>query len=222
MPRPTMSHGRSAVMSSPLNDMLPESGRRILVMRRSSVVLPAPFGPMRPTISSRRNSKLTSFTAVRPPKRLVSRSTRKKGALMPLEYRRKPFRTERFRRGGVPNRGAEATGPDRSRSRRLGEAGGAAAGGPRAQRVRAVLPADPRPRARAEGRRTLPDRRDPRAHARGGAGDDAARGVPAGARALRHDAAPRSVGRDASRTQPRARIARALAQHERFQPDARR
>ena len=40
-------------MSSPLNTMRPASGRRILVIRRSSVVLPAPLGPMSPTISSR-------------------------------------------------------------------------------------------------------------------------------------------------------------------------
>ena len=40
-------------MSSPLKTMRPESGRRIFVIRRSSVVLPAPFGPIRPTIWSR-------------------------------------------------------------------------------------------------------------------------------------------------------------------------
>jgi hypothetical protein len=78
MPRSTTSHGRSGVMSSPLNTMLPASGLRILVMRRSSVVLPAPFGPISPTISSRASSKLTALTAVSPPKRLVSASTLKK------------------------------------------------------------------------------------------------------------------------------------------------
>src|SRR5687768_14121593 len=86
MPRSTTSHGRSAVMSSPLNTMLPASGRRILVIRRSSVVLPAPLGPIRPTIWSRFSSKLTLLTAVSPPKRLVRRSTLKNGAGMPLEY----------------------------------------------------------------------------------------------------------------------------------------
>ena len=34
-----------------------------LVMRRSSVVLPAPLGPIRPTISSRLGVKLTLLTA---------------------------------------------------------------------------------------------------------------------------------------------------------------
>src|SRR5688572_30649997 len=73
-------------MSSPLNTMRPLSGRRILVMRRSSVVLPAPLGPMRPTISSRASAKLMLLTAVRPPKRLVNSSTAKNGVDMSLEY----------------------------------------------------------------------------------------------------------------------------------------
>src|SRR5947207_2112927 len=50
MPRSTTSQGLSALMSAPLNTMRPLSARRIRVMRRSSVVLPAPFGPIRPTI----------------------------------------------------------------------------------------------------------------------------------------------------------------------------
>src|SRR2546425_5949842 len=86
MPRSTTSHGRRAVMSAPRNTMLPASGLRIFVISRSSVVLPAPFGPISPTISSRRSSKLIRSTATRPPKRLVSRSTRRSGADMRLEY----------------------------------------------------------------------------------------------------------------------------------------
>jgi hypothetical protein len=79
MPRSTMSQEARRVTSSPLKTMRPASGLRILVMRRSSVVFPAPFGPIRPTISSRRSVKLTLFTAVSPPKRLVSCSTAKNG-----------------------------------------------------------------------------------------------------------------------------------------------
>ena len=67
--------------------MRPSSAFRILVIRRSSVVLPAPFGPISPTISLRASSKLTEFTAVSPPKRLVSRSARKNAEVIPLEYR---------------------------------------------------------------------------------------------------------------------------------------
>src|SRR6266536_1007810 len=44
-------------------------------MTLKSVVLPAPFGPMMPTRSPSPTSKLTSRTAVRPPKRLVTRSS---------------------------------------------------------------------------------------------------------------------------------------------------
>src|SRR5437773_5646294 len=87
MPRSTTSHGRRAVMSAPRNTMLPASGLRIFVISRSSVVLPAPFGPISPTISSRRTARLIRSTATRPPKRLVSRSTRRSGADMRLEYR---------------------------------------------------------------------------------------------------------------------------------------
>ena len=88
MPRSTTSQGRRPVMSSPLNRMRPSSGLRILVIRRSRVVLPAPFGPIRPTISLRPTSKLTLFTAVRPPKRLVRPSTLKNGVLMLRRARR--------------------------------------------------------------------------------------------------------------------------------------
>src|SRR5687768_12957329 len=86
MPRSTTSQGRRPEMSSPLNTMRPLSGRRIFVIRRSSVVLPAPLGPMRPTISSRASAKLMLLTAVRPPKRLVNSSTAKNGVDMSLEY----------------------------------------------------------------------------------------------------------------------------------------
>ena len=82
MPRLVTSHGFSAVMSSPLNTMRPASGLRIRVIRRNNVVLPEPLGPISPVIWSRRSSKLMSLTAVRPPKRLVRCSTRKKGAFI--------------------------------------------------------------------------------------------------------------------------------------------
>src|SRR6266705_1561489 len=44
-------------------------------MTLKSVVLPAPFGPMMPRRSPRRTSRLTLRTAVRPPKRFVTRSS---------------------------------------------------------------------------------------------------------------------------------------------------
>src|SRR4029077_5345005 len=44
-------------------------------MTLKSVVLPAPLGPMMPRISPGAARRLTSFTAVRPPKRLVTASS---------------------------------------------------------------------------------------------------------------------------------------------------
>src|SRR2546421_401775 len=44
-------------------------------MTLNSVVLPAPLGPMMPSRSPARTSRLTARTAVRPPKRLVTASS---------------------------------------------------------------------------------------------------------------------------------------------------
>ena len=60
--------GLRPTMSRPSSRISPVSGRRKPLSRLNSVVLPAPFGPMMPRISFRRSSKLTSWTAFRPPK----------------------------------------------------------------------------------------------------------------------------------------------------------
>jgi hypothetical protein len=52
--------------------MLPEVGVSIPETRLMKVVFPAPFGPIRPTISPSAMEKETSFTAVSPPKLLVT------------------------------------------------------------------------------------------------------------------------------------------------------
>src|SRR5688572_26015201 len=155
-------------MSSPLNTMRPLSGRRILVMRRSSVVLPAPLGPMRPTISSRASAKLMLLTAVRPPKRLVNSSTAKNGVDMSLEYL-------------VDEKSLDQTSVELT-----GWANPLA-------RLREALEKDEfalycQPVRRAGGRRALSHGRGAGAHARGGARAAAAGRIPAGVRALRHDA----------------------------------
>src|SRR5438552_17517003 len=54
--------------------MLPESGTVMLTIMRIVVVLPAPFGPMRPKTRPGRTCRLRSLTAVNTPKRLVTRS----------------------------------------------------------------------------------------------------------------------------------------------------
>jgi len=56
------------VMSRPSKRTVPACGARIPVSRRKSVVLPAPFGPMRPTSSPRSTAIETSSTACTPPK----------------------------------------------------------------------------------------------------------------------------------------------------------
>src|SRR5262245_22340434 len=58
-------------MSSPLKTMVPDVGRRKPDKRLKQVVLPAPLGPMRPTISPSSTLRPTWFTAARPPKYLV-------------------------------------------------------------------------------------------------------------------------------------------------------
>src|SRR5579883_1515806 len=80
MPLREMRSHDSPVMSSPLNRMRPEEGRRTPVRQLKKVLLPAPFGPMMARTSSRASSKLTPLSAASPPKRTVSRSVRRRGA----------------------------------------------------------------------------------------------------------------------------------------------
>src|SRR5213594_1402850 len=61
-------------------------------MTLNSVVLPAPLGPMMPSRSPARTSRLTARTAVRPPKRLVTASS----------VSTRPPRTEPARDPGEP------------------------------------------------------------------------------------------------------------------------
>src|SRR5260370_19877784 len=59
-------------MSSSWNRIEPAVGRSAPATRLKVVILPDPFGPMRPTISPSRTSKDTRLTATKPPKRLES------------------------------------------------------------------------------------------------------------------------------------------------------
>ena len=59
-------------MSSPSSRIVPEVGSRTPVSRLISVVLPAPFGPIRAWRAPRARSSETSLVAARPPKRLTS------------------------------------------------------------------------------------------------------------------------------------------------------
>src|SRR5579871_3913085 len=67
-------------MLRPSSVIAPSSGLSAPATRLMVVVLPEPFGPMRPTISPRRNSAEKSSTAAMPPKRLESALAAKYGA----------------------------------------------------------------------------------------------------------------------------------------------
>src|SRR4051794_37380001 len=59
-------------MSCPRNTICPRVGVRNLVRRLKTVVLPAPFGPMRAWIEPSRMARFTSFTATKPLNSFVS------------------------------------------------------------------------------------------------------------------------------------------------------
>src|SRR5439155_22282737 len=64
---------------SPSKRMSPESGVYRRVMTLNAVVFPAPFGPIRPTISPTATSSDTPSSATMPPKRLLTLSTSRRG-----------------------------------------------------------------------------------------------------------------------------------------------
>src|SRR5580765_8015176 len=85
-------------MLSPSKTIEPLVGRRKPLRRLKQVVLPAPFGPIRPTISPLSTLSSTSLTAARPPKNRVSprvsRSATKSGRRARRRRRRGPPRPE--------------------------------------------------------------------------------------------------------------------------------
>src|SRR5690348_10163167 len=68
MPAAATRSGLHRVMSAPRNRTCPAVGARNPVTRLNRVVLPAPFGPISPTISPSRTSNDTPSTARSPPK----------------------------------------------------------------------------------------------------------------------------------------------------------
>src|SRR5258708_19481561 len=66
-------------MSSPPKTMVPVVGRRKPDKRLKHVVLPAPFGPMRPTISPSSTVRPTWLTAASPPKCFVRLRVSRRG-----------------------------------------------------------------------------------------------------------------------------------------------
>src|SRR6266516_3382444 len=59
------------MISRPSRLTVPDCGRRTPVMTLNRVVLPDPFGPIKPRISPARLVRSTRLRAVRPPKRIV-------------------------------------------------------------------------------------------------------------------------------------------------------
>src|SRR5512139_1122902 len=79
MPKFMISQVLTPTMFWPLKRMLPEPSFRIPLISRTRVLLPAPFGPMRPIISFRFMEKLTLLMARSPPKSLIRPFSSKKG-----------------------------------------------------------------------------------------------------------------------------------------------
>ena len=72
---------RAPVRSRPWKITAPEVGRSAPATMASSVVLPAPLGPIRPQIAPSSTVKPTSFKAARPAKYRVTRSTRRSAGI---------------------------------------------------------------------------------------------------------------------------------------------
>ena len=79
-PRRARACGLRPVMSSPFISTRPPRGCRRPESTPKSVVLPAPFGPTRPTVDPGGTDRLTPSSATTPPKRMVMFSAARTGA----------------------------------------------------------------------------------------------------------------------------------------------
>src|SRR5207253_956254 len=75
MPSCACSSGEALVTSAPLKRIEPAVGDRSPAMQLKKVDLPAPFGPIRPTISLALTARLASLRARKPPKARLTLST---------------------------------------------------------------------------------------------------------------------------------------------------
>src|SRR5262245_39080548 len=82
-PRWKMRWGGIPSMRRPRNRISPAWMRSTPVMQLNSVVLPEPFGPIRPWMRPGSSAIVTSLSAATPPKRLLTRSTSRIGAISP-------------------------------------------------------------------------------------------------------------------------------------------
>src|SRR6266446_3165718 len=75
MPRLMIRCGGRPASSAPANFIDPADGTSVPESRLKIVLLPEPFGPIRPRISPSSTLNETLLTAVKPPKRLTSPAT---------------------------------------------------------------------------------------------------------------------------------------------------
>src|SRR5450432_850520 len=84
MPHRQRSAAGSAVTSLPSNQIEPCVGGSTPAIRLNSVDLPAPLGPISPTISPRPTDIEMLLLAIRPPKRCQTPLVSSKGVIAPL------------------------------------------------------------------------------------------------------------------------------------------
>src|SRR5215472_5467171 len=84
MPMRQRCSGASAVMSEPAKSTRPASGRTLPLTMPNSVVLPAPFGPMMPSASPSPSARSMASATTMAPKRLLTFSSARSGAVIRL------------------------------------------------------------------------------------------------------------------------------------------
>src|SRR5277367_4346311 len=90
MPRMAQISGGRPEMRAPSSRISPASGTTAPAMLLNRLVLPAPFGPIRPRISPSCTSKLISTLAATPPNDLLTRSTSSSGGIVRSSRRAHP------------------------------------------------------------------------------------------------------------------------------------
>src|SRR5215218_6059901 len=108
--------GPSLASDCPSKDQVPVLGWSKPVSRLNSVVLPAPFGPIRPVMPPRWISRWSTDTAVRPPKvrRTLSTTTAGSGLATPTSHGMSRSAAWAVRRGASPDFQAGSAPPGRS------------------------------------------------------------------------------------------------------------
>src|SRR5208282_501340 len=102
MPRTAIRCGLRSLRCSPSNLNSPASGAYNPVSTLNSVVLPAPLGPIRPNIALRAIFRLTSASAVTPPKRLATWVIESNGSMALLRRRKFALADRRRPQPGRP------------------------------------------------------------------------------------------------------------------------